>query len=139
MASIHPYRRDCVEALTRAAAEGARAVKWLPAAQGMNPSSPLCDRFFEALAKLDLPLISHAGEERAVHGGNTQHFGNPLLLRQGTRSRRARGGRPLRLDGPGSRYRSRCERARMSTASISSPASWMMRRTGRNCMATSRR
>jgi mannonate dehydratase len=82
VASIHPYRRDCVEALTRAAAEGARAVKWLPAAQGMNPSSPLCDRFFEALAKLDLPLISHAGEERAVHGGNTQHFGNPLLLRR---------------------------------------------------------
>ena len=48
----------------------------------MNPASPSCDRFFEALAKLDLPLISHAGEERAVHGGNTQHFGNPLLLRR---------------------------------------------------------
>ena len=82
VASIHPYRRDCIEALGRAAAEGARAVKWLPAAQGMNPASPLCDRFFKGLAKLDLPLISHAGEERAVHGGNTQHYGNPLLLRR---------------------------------------------------------
>ena len=82
VASIHPYRRDCVEALERAAAEGARAVKWLPAAQGMDPASSLCDRFFEALAKLDLPLISHAGEERAVQGGNTQHYGNPLLLRR---------------------------------------------------------
>ena len=82
VASIHPYRKDCVEALERAAAEGARAIKWLPAAQGMNPTSPLCDPFFTALAKLDLPLISHAGEERAVHGGNTQHFGNPLLLRR---------------------------------------------------------
>ncbi len=82
VASIHPYRQDCVEALERTAADGARAIKWLPAAQGMNPASPLCDRFFEALAKLGLPLISHAGEERAVHGGNTQHFGNPLLLRR---------------------------------------------------------
>ncbi len=82
VASIHPYRQDCVEALARAAADGARAIKWLPAAQGMNPASPLCDRFFAALAKLDLPLITHAGEERAVHGGNTQHFGNPLLLRR---------------------------------------------------------
>jgi len=82
VASIHPYRKDCVEALERAAAEGARAIKWLPAAQGMNPASPLCDRFFAALAKLGLPLITHAGEERAVHGGNMQHFGNPLLLRR---------------------------------------------------------
>lgn len=82
VASIHPYRQDCVEALAGAAADGARAIKWLPAAQGMNPASPLCDRFFETLAKLGLPLITHAGEERAVHGGNTQHFGNPLLLRR---------------------------------------------------------
>ena len=82
VASIHPYRQDCVEALERAAADGARAIKWLPAAQGMNPASPLCDRFFAALARLGLPLITHAGEERAVHGGNTQHFGNPLLLRR---------------------------------------------------------
>jgi mannonate dehydratase len=82
VASIHPYRKDCVEELDRAAAEGARAIKWLPAAQGMNPSTPLCDRFYAALAKHGLPLITHAGEERAVHGGNTQHFGNPLLLRR---------------------------------------------------------
>lgn len=82
VASIHPYRRDCVEELERAVAEGARAIKWLPAAQGMNPAAPLCDRFYAALARHGLPLITHAGEERAVHGGNTQHFGNPLLLRR---------------------------------------------------------
>lgn len=82
VASIHPYRKDCVEALERAAAQGARAVKWLPAAQGMNPASPLCDRFYAALATHDLPLITHAGEERAVQGGGFQHYGNPLLLRR---------------------------------------------------------
>ncbi len=81
-ASIHPYRKDCVEALEEAVKNGARAVKWLPAAQGMNPASPLCDNFFQAMARHNLPLITHAGEERAVHGGNTQSFGNPLLLRR---------------------------------------------------------
>ena len=81
-ASIHPYRNDCVEALAAAVAGGALAVKWLPPAMGIDPSSPLCDRFYAALAATGLPLISHAGEEKAVHGGDQQAFGNPLLLRR---------------------------------------------------------
>lgn len=81
-ASIHPYRADCVEAAERAKAEGARAVKWLPSAMGMDPASPRCDRFYQALARLDLPLISHAGLERAVMGTDVQEYGNPLRLRR---------------------------------------------------------
>jgi len=81
-ASIHPYRADCVEALERAKAAGARAVKWLPAAMGMDPASPLCDRFYAAAARLALPIISHAGLERAVMGTDTQDYGNPLKLRR---------------------------------------------------------
>jgi mannonate dehydratase len=81
-ASIHPYREDCVEALERATRDGARAVKWLPAAMGIDPASPRCDRFYHALARLDVPLISHAGLERAVLGGYTQDYGNPLRLRR---------------------------------------------------------
>lgn len=81
-ASIHPYRADCLAALQWAVANGARAVKWLPAAQGMDPGSPRCDRFYTALAEYDMPLITHAGEERAVHVGDMQHLGNPLKLRR---------------------------------------------------------
>lgn len=81
-ASIHPYRADCVEALERAKKDGARAVKWLPAAMGMDPASPKCDRFFAALARLDVPLITHAGLERAVTGADVQDYGNPLRLRR---------------------------------------------------------
>jgi len=81
-ASIHPYRNDCVEALAAAVAGGALAVKWLPPAMGIDPSSPLCDRFYAALAAAGLPLISHAGEEKAVHGGDQEAYGNPLLLRR---------------------------------------------------------
>ena len=81
-ASIHPYRADAVAALEQAARDGARAIKWLPAAMGMDPASPRCDAFYEALARLDLPLISHAGRELAVHGVERQDLGNPLRLRR---------------------------------------------------------
>ena len=81
-ASIHPYRRDCVAELELAAGQGARAVKWLPAAMGIDPGSALCDRFYSALARLDLPLITHAGLERAVRGGDAQEYGNPLRLQR---------------------------------------------------------
>ncbi len=80
--SIHPYRRDCVEALEQAKKDGARAVKWLPASMGIDPASPLCDRFYEAAARLRIPLVSHAGLERAVLGTDVQEYGNPLRLRR---------------------------------------------------------
>ena len=82
IASIHPYRADCVEALAEARRDGARGVKWLPAAMGIDPASPLCDRFYAALARENLPLISHAGEERAVVGHYAHDLGNPLRLRR---------------------------------------------------------
>jgi hypothetical protein len=81
-ASIHPYREDCVEELDKAVLHGARAIKWLPPAQGMDPASPRCDRFYDALARHGLPLLSHAGGERAVHGANRPDYGNPLRLRR---------------------------------------------------------
>lgn len=82
VASIHPYRPDCVAALERAKREGARAVKWLPAAMGMDPAAPRCDRFYAAAARLGLPLISHAGRELAVVGMDAHDYGNPLRLRR---------------------------------------------------------
>jgi mannonate dehydratase len=81
-ASIHPYRKDALDALEQAKRDGARAVKWLPAAMGIDPLSPRCERFFEALSKNNLPLITHAGEERAVLGRGEHDFGNPLRLRR---------------------------------------------------------
>jgi len=82
VASVHPYRADCAQALEHAKREGARAVKWLPSAMGIDPGSPLCDRFYSAAAQLRLPLISHAGLERAVMGTDIQDYGNPLRLRR---------------------------------------------------------
>jgi len=81
-ASIHPYAGDALERLAQAKRDGARAVKWLPAAMNIDPASPRCQRFYERLAELGLPLISHAGLERAVLGPEAQHFGRPSRLRR---------------------------------------------------------
>lgn len=79
-ASIHPYRADAVAELARVQALGARAVKWIPSMQGIDPASTKCDAFYAALARLDLPLITHAGTERAAPGDD--ELGNPLKLRR---------------------------------------------------------
>lgn len=80
--SIHPYRKDAVATLEAAVANGARAVKWLPSAMGIDPASPGCDAFYRALARLNVPLISHSGEEKAVHGAGFHGANNPLKLRR---------------------------------------------------------
>lgn len=81
VASIHPYDPRALDRLDAAAAQGARAVKWLPSAQNIDPADARCDRFYARLAALRMPLITHAGDERAVHGFG-EHLGNPLRLRR---------------------------------------------------------
>ena len=78
-ASIHPYRSDAAQAVVQAKAQGARAIKWIPAAQGINPASVLCTPMYRAMAQHGLPLITHGGDERATAGDDA--LGNPLLLR----------------------------------------------------------
>ncbi len=80
-ASVHPHAKDALSRLDGAAANGARAVKWLPSAQGIDPGSPRCDAYYRHLASLRLPLLSHAGDERAVRG-HDEALGNPLRLRR---------------------------------------------------------
>jgi predicted TIM-barrel fold metal-dependent hydrolase len=80
--SIHPYRHDAIDQLHWSARQGARAVKWLPSAMGMDPASPKCDPFYQALTRLNLPLLTHGGEEQAVASGAAAEFNNPLRLRR---------------------------------------------------------
>jgi len=82
IASVHPYHPDSVMQLEAAVNDGARAVKWLPSAMGIDPASSRCDPFYEAMARLDVPLLSHGGKELAVHGGAHDEFNNPLRLRR---------------------------------------------------------
>ena len=80
--SVNPYRPDALEELEKWARRGARIVKWLPNAMGIDPSDPKCDPFYQKMKELDLILLSHGGEEKAVEAEEDQKLGNPLLLRR---------------------------------------------------------
>jgi len=49
---------------------------------GINPSDPRCDPFYQKMKELDIVLLSHGGEEKAVEAEEDQKLGNPLLLRR---------------------------------------------------------
>jgi uncharacterized protein len=78
-ASVHPYRRDAVAELERCAAAGAVLVKWLPIVQDIDPTDERCLPFYEALAALNLPLLSHTGGETALPNLN-KAVASPALL-----------------------------------------------------------
>lgn len=80
--SVNPYRPDAIEELEKWARRGARIVKWLPNAMGIDPSDPKCEPFYQKMKELDLILLSHGGEEKAVEAEEDQKLGNPLLLRR---------------------------------------------------------
>ncbi len=80
--SVNPLRPDAIQELERGWKRGARMVKWLPNAMGIDPSDELCDPFYQKMKQLDLVLLSHGGEEKAVEAEEDQKLGNPLLLRR---------------------------------------------------------
>jgi hypothetical protein len=83
-ASIHPYRKDAVAELQRCAAAGAVLVKWLPIVQNFNPADQRCIPFYEALAHLGIPLLSHTGSEHALPNLD-RSVADPMLLTEALR------------------------------------------------------
>jgi len=79
--SVHPYRPDALDELTRCAQRGARVLKWLPNAMGIDPADPRCIPFYDRMKELGIALLSHAGAEYAVDAEGAQKLGNPLRLR----------------------------------------------------------
>jgi predicted TIM-barrel fold metal-dependent hydrolase len=81
--SVHPYRRDALAELEKWARLGAKFVKWLPNAMGIDPASSLADPFYRKMKEHGMILLSHTGEEQAVEAEEEdQRLGNPLLLRR---------------------------------------------------------
>jgi predicted TIM-barrel fold metal-dependent hydrolase len=80
--SVHPYREDALSELEKWAGRGARIIKWLPNAMGIDPSNPKCDAYYQKMKDLGFILLSHGGEEKAVESEEDQKLGNPLLLRR---------------------------------------------------------
>jgi len=64
-ASVNPLRRDAMDRLDSAAADGAVLVKWLPSIQGADPADRRLIPFYRRLAELGLPLLVHTGKEES--------------------------------------------------------------------------
>jgi predicted TIM-barrel fold metal-dependent hydrolase len=80
--SVHPHRRDAVDALHEWADRGVRFVKWLPNAMGIDASRARHDDYYRAMVERNMVLLTHVGEEQAIEAEEDQKLGNPLLFRR---------------------------------------------------------
>ena len=64
-ASINPYRKDAIERLIQAKAQGAVLVKWIPSIMYIDPADPAIIPFYTKMAELNIPLLTHTGMEKA--------------------------------------------------------------------------
>jgi len=79
-ASINPYRPDSMARLEWAATNGARLLKWVPSIMLIDPGDERLTPFYQRLAGLRLPLLTHTGFEHAVPGAKDE-FCDPERLR----------------------------------------------------------
>lgn len=64
-ASINPYRKDAIQRLEKVVADGAVLVKWIPCIMGIDPADEKIEAFYRRMIELQIPLLSHAGMEKA--------------------------------------------------------------------------
>jgi len=64
-ASINPYRSDAIPRLRQAKQDGAVLIKWIPSIMMIDPADPQLEAFYREMARLELPLLSHTGQERS--------------------------------------------------------------------------
>ncbi len=79
-ASINPYRKDALEQLEEAAANGAILVKWLPSIQRIDPADGRITPFYRQMKELGIPLLTHTGNEHSFTRAFNE-FADPQRLR----------------------------------------------------------
>jgi len=81
-ASVHPFRSDWDIELDRCLEWGAVLCKWIPSAQQIDLTNEKCERFYKKLSDKHLPLLCHAGPEKAIPTSNHDYdlFNNPKYL-----------------------------------------------------------
>ncbi len=78
-ASVNPYRPDALERLEWVKRHGAVLVKWIPAIMDIDPLDETLVPFYRKLVALELPLLTHAGQERSFAHARDE-LGDPLRL-----------------------------------------------------------
>lgn len=79
--SIHPFRRDAVEAIDGWARRGVRAVYWWPAVQGFDPGDERLDPYYRALAEHGLTLLARTGGNAGLTD-RAAAYGDPWRYRR---------------------------------------------------------
>lgn len=79
-ASINPNRKDALERLQQAKNDGAVLVKWIPSIMNIDPSSAELIPFYQLMAKLKIPLLSHTGMEKSFAGARDE-LSDPVRLK----------------------------------------------------------
>lgn len=79
-ASVNPFRRNALQRLEEVAGAGAVLLKWLPSIQHIDPSDRSLIPFYLRLKELDLPLLSHTGNEYSFTRARNE-LGDPERLR----------------------------------------------------------
>ena len=79
-ASVHPNRTDALEELVWSKENGAVLLKWLPNIQNIDPSDKRHIPYYKKLVELDLPLLTHVGDEDSFSTTNNA-LGDPHLLK----------------------------------------------------------
>jgi len=79
-ASINPYRPDALARLEQAKQQGAVLIKWIPNIQHIDPADRRIIPFYNKLIELNLPLLSHTGQERSF-GSAIDDYGDPQRLK----------------------------------------------------------
>lgn len=79
-ASINPNRKDALQRLQTVKEQGAVLVKWLPSIMNIDPSNPDYIPFYQLMAKLNIPLLTHTGMEKSFANARDE-LADPLRLK----------------------------------------------------------
>lgn len=69
-ASINPYRKDALQRLEDAKKQGAVLIKWIPSIMNIDPSDKALKAFYLKMIELNLPLLTHTGQEKSFTSAN---------------------------------------------------------------------
>ncbi|MEM1156984.1 MAG: amidohydrolase family protein [Verrucomicrobiota bacterium] len=79
-ASVHPNRKDALEELAWSKQRDAVFIKWLPNIQNIDPANKRYRPYYAKMVNLDLPLLTHVGDEDSFSQTNNA-LGDPRRLK----------------------------------------------------------
>lgn len=79
-ASINPNRKDALQRLHKVKQDGALLIKWIPSIMNIDPANPDYIPFYEMMAKLNIPLLTHTGMEKSFANARDE-LADPIRLK----------------------------------------------------------